>query len=152
MKEEICESILEENERQKWFDILDDVIKDEPFKSFNDEVIESEKKTKYTANVSYAPYYMGQKNMSLLVYINEQTTYKNRKQIKNPGWFSGYREEEYWEKYKWDDFQTEHKLFCIDYIDKIITIYDERVYDYCNEFGKKHKFKKLKKCWEGVDV
>ena len=137
MKEEICKRILDDIEHIKWEDILNkEINSNSVFSQFQTTEETEDDKFEYSVKVSETTVY---------IYKREWFKTSHRKKV---GWFK-YTTTEKWEEFDYP-FDREHTLFDINYEDMAITVYDTRVYEYCKEFGKRFKFNKLYKCWEGV--
>ena len=152
MKEEICERLINQKEYDKWYKLIDkELIIEGIDKLYNKEVIEpydgiytKGKKTIHKLILGNSGYYLPYAENSIKMSINERTSYKKIETIKL-GWFKEERKE-YWES---SDFSFDNQLCDINYKSKEITVYDERIYEFCQKFGKKYKFDKLIKCWNG---
>lgn len=146
MKEEICQGILKEKERNKWERILENEVDTNPiFSQFERKIDEPKHKSETKVNVSwFQPYAICNYNDSIRVYTHtcSKTYYEWTEKV---GLFKIVNKGE-WE-WNYDDNEM---LFLVAYDDKEIVVYNEKIYKFCKQFAKKHKLKKLIKCWEGV--
>lgn len=146
MKEKICENILQRREYDKWYDIINDSVRQEPsIMKYERKEETSTTKSEYIIKVGGLHYYLGEDIEVLTEHIRQ---YKWTDTVKD-GWFKT-KNIEHW---SYDDYPLNHQevLFIFSIEDKSITVYKEDVYEFCKKLGKKYKLKTLYKCWDDAE-
>lgn len=165
MKEIVCDKIINANEYNKWYRILEEEIKYPIFTKLNREVEEESRKFKDEVTVGRMklyPYSFGlpltdyANCIGVYLYCQEWARYRQsraKSSFERVGWFKWIQVDvpDIWSDWEWVNSYNSRNLFTINYSEKSITVHDQCFYNYCKGFAEEHKLDTLIKCWDGAE-